>query len=88
MIELYDAHYEMDLGCNMDMWLLKGKVRNHPRFPDGAEISPSTPIEFNEETGTMKTASGKTYQIMSYIRQNEVITQIKKDISNRGYEIH
>jgi len=88
MVELYDAHYEMDLGCGGDIWHLRGNVVNHPNFPDWDSVGPSTPVEFDEATDTMKTASGKTYKIMSYINKASVVEQIKKDIAKKGYEVH
>jgi hypothetical protein len=88
VVELYDAHYEMELGCNLDVWQLRGNVINHPDFPDGNSVGPSTPVEFDEATDIMKTASGKTYKIMSYVNKEKVVEQIKSDIEKKGYEVH
>jgi hypothetical protein len=88
VVELYDAHYEMELGCNLDIWRLRGNAINHPDFSNGHSVGPSTPVEFDEATDIMKTASGKTYKIMSYINKASVVDQIKKDILNKGYEVH
>ena len=67
MVELHDVHYEMELRGGGDIWRLKGRVVNHPDFPDYANISPSAPVEFDEVTNIMKTASGNTYKIISCV---------------------
>jgi hypothetical protein len=78
----------MELGSGRDTWRLKGYCPNHPRLEPG-ELMPSTPVSFDEENETFTTLSGSTYKIVSYDgKKEEVIEQIKKDISNGGYEKH
>lgn len=86
---LRNTHYMMDMSCGGDTWRLRGEVFNHPRFSDGDIISPSTPISlspYGENDYQMKTASGSVYIIES--PGLKVLEQIRKDIENKGYEVH
>lgn len=94
-LEIYNLCYGMELGAGGDIWRLQGDCPNHP-FVKG-RIQPSTPINFNEENLTFTTASGRHYKIMSFAgnklmsfagNKQEIIDQIKKDIENKGYEVH
>ena len=88
MVILENAKYEMELGCGSDVWRLQGNVFGHPKFDDGKAVFVSTPVEFNEETNELTTASGRQYVIQSYVERVKTIEQIKKDIEKKGYEVH
>ena len=88
MIELHNAHYQMDLGCGGDVWTLFGTVVNHPNFTDGSSIHVSTPVAFNLDTDELTTSSGRNYKIISYQNREKVIKQIQNDIAAGGYEVH
>lgn len=46
-----------------DAWRLTGKSYGHPDFPDGEEMYPSTPIQYDADTRQFTTKSGRTYKL-------------------------
>ncbi len=89
MVKLYNVRFQMELCVGGDIWRLHGNCENHPEFPDGHLISPSTPIDFNETFLTFRTSSGKQYQIISFDgKRSEIIREIRNCIKKEGYEIH
>lgn len=79
----------MDMSCGGDTWRLRGEVYFHPRFEDGSNISPATPVSLTnlgDGDYQMMTASGSVYILEN--PSNDVVEQIRKDIENKGYEVH
>lgn len=89
MIELHNACYQMHMRGGGDVWRIFGQVYNHPSFPNGSDYSPSSPESFDEATMIVTSASGKSYKIMTIAGPREkFIEQLKKDVLNKGYEVH
>jgi hypothetical protein len=89
IVNIYNFCYEMELRGGGDVWRCRGNAENHPNFPSGAVVYPSTPVMFNEEKLEFTTASGRQYRILSFgAPSDKVIEQLKKDIAEGGFEIH
>ncbi len=92
-IEIYDLCYAMNLSGGGDLWMLHGEVFNHPNFPDGSIINPSSPVSFDEGNELLTTASERRYRVITYkttgyTNKEKTIAQIKLDITRGGYEVH
>lgn len=89
---LYNARYQMWLngGTKNDEWRLTGEVWGNPRYCNGAIISPSCPVSYEEdEFGiSVTTSSGNIYELFFSANKDKVIEQIKKDIAAGNYERH
>jgi hypothetical protein len=81
MKELFNVRYLMDmLSIGGDLWRLSGNLESEK--PDYRTLRyTSTPIEFDDTTNILKTASGSRYHL-NFIEEckEKTIAQIKKDI--------
>jgi len=61
---------------------LYGKTIGHPTNPDGRYVYVSAPVEFNELTHTLRTASGREYQLAKCGGADEAehLEYVRKDI--------
>lgn len=85
MIIIENFRYMMDMSCGGDSWRACGNVYNHPDRKDGEFIFISTPKEFDEQSCTVTTFSGKKYHIASFSEDDSErwINEIKKEIQKR-----
>ncbi len=89
MVDLYEARYQMEMGCGSDSWRLYGVAIGHPQIKDGDIVMTSSPVSFDENGDILTTASGRVYKIVSYLdSRDKTIGQIKEDIKKGGFELH
>lgn len=88
-IRIENFRYAVNMGCGSDAWMPFGRVYGHPVYGDGQEIFISTPRELDDVKQTIKTASGRTYQIVSFDcdDRDKWLAEVKKDIKQGGTEI-
>jgi hypothetical protein len=84
-VVIKELRFAKNLGFGGDAWLPYGVVFDHPGFPDGEEIFTSSPIDFDEKSFIMKTASGRSYQIESFCEEDggkdKWIAEINKEVA-------
>lgn len=72
-------------GFRGDSWRLTGNAYDHPDYANGHEVHTSTPVELDEVTLVVKTASGRTYQLCRCAgKLEEQLQYIREDIQRGG----
>lgn len=75
------CRYAMDMGIGGDVWRIHGKV-------NGEWVCPASPIKIDEENDQFETTNS-IYKIQDYDQpKKEFWDQIKKDVENKGFEVH
>jgi hypothetical protein len=80
---IHNIRYQMDLGCNLDIWRIFGIDEQ------GESICPSVPVSCNQSEESFTTASGSVYKICSYEQNKDVFFEhLKNSIEHNGFERH
>ncbi len=90
-VKLHDWRFSMNMGCNLDIWMLGGKVYKHPNYPDGSFVHVSTPTKIEETSdGIFVTgASGRVYKLGTCaVNLDEGLAEIRECITKGGYTQH
>jgi hypothetical protein len=80
MVEIHKLRFQVQMGCCLDRWLPYGQVINHPNFPSGRYVYTSSPVEFNQEAMTFKTASGREYKIGSCLCEEKLVKDMSEAV--------
>ncbi len=88
VVEIEDWRYMVDMGCNLDLWVLSGDVYGHPMFPNGSHICVSTPKKLDRNEMAVTTASGRIYHLGNCDGNLlEQLQYIEDDITNKGTQV-
>lgn len=81
-VKIKGFRFLMQLGIP-DAWLPWGEVWGHPGFPDGECIFTSSPVDFDEKSLIMKTASGRSYEIESFDSddKDKWVAELKEEVA-------
>lgn len=86
-VELHDYRFATQMGCDLDLWCLGGRVYGHPNYRDGSHVFVSTPKAFDRLNSLLMTASGREYRLVNPAGNAEdTWDEIEFTIERGGYK--